>query len=109
VETLCLKQTHPSSIPTAVWQSVTALTVGESIRCRIELQAPGIEGEVRLTITMLQELIVWFDADARPYHQCQRNCRSIRIEAMSLQSFRGLHGEWDVYREAPLAFENKEN
>jgi acetolactate synthase-1/2/3 large subunit len=34
---------------------------GESIRCRIELQAPEIEGEAKLTITMLQELVVWFD------------------------------------------------
>ena len=37
------------------------LPPGESIRCRIELQAPGIEGEVKLTITMLQEKVVWFD------------------------------------------------
>ncbi len=37
------------------------LPPGESIRCRIELEVPGIEGEVKLTITMLQEKVVWFD------------------------------------------------
>ena len=37
------------------------LAPGESIYCRIEVQAPEIEGEVKLTITMLQELVVWFD------------------------------------------------
>ncbi len=37
------------------------LAPGESMRCRIELQAPEIEGDVKLTITMLQELVVWFD------------------------------------------------
>jgi acetolactate synthase-1/2/3 large subunit len=33
----------------------------ESIHCRIEVQAPEVEGEVKLTITVLQELVVWFD------------------------------------------------
>jgi hypothetical protein len=37
------------------------LAPGESLRCRIELQSPDIEGEARLTITMLQEQVVWFD------------------------------------------------
>jgi hypothetical protein len=37
------------------------LAPGESLRCRIELQSPDIEGEVKLTITMLQERVVWFD------------------------------------------------
>lgn len=37
------------------------LAPGESIRCRIEVQPPDIDGEVRLTITMLQEQVVWFD------------------------------------------------
>jgi uncharacterized protein DUF4915 len=37
------------------------LSPGESIRCRIELQAPDAEGEVKLTITMVQEQVTWFD------------------------------------------------
>ena len=37
------------------------LAPGESIRCRMEIQAPDIEGEVQLIITMVQELVVWFN------------------------------------------------
>ena len=37
------------------------LAPGESIRCRIEVQPPEVDGEARLTITMLQETVIWFD------------------------------------------------
>jgi hypothetical protein len=45
------------------------LAPGESIRCRLEIQAPQIEGEAGLTITMLQETVIWFD-DAHAKNGC---------------------------------------
>jgi hypothetical protein len=41
------------------------------LQCRIEVLAPDVEGELMLTITLLQESVRWFD-EVDPANACSK-------------------------------------
>lgn len=60
------------------------LPPGSSLRCRIEVLAPDIEGEFEICITLVQENIAWFN-DLDPANACSAIVKVVPAESGELR------------------------